>query len=285
MAKHYPMRVSVEGNCGAGKSTFLNLLEDEFGADCTIIPECVEDWRDVNGYNLLLEALAQDDRAAISSFQHYALFTTLNPTQRGNTPLIISERCAQTQEHVFWKLLCAKNLLSASTLESLKTIRRRSEDKLRSSHPDVIIYLKDDPVDCLRKVKARGRIEETGYDLEYMKALHRYHEAWLTGPAAWGFTLHTINVEKLSLQALQEEAKKCALHLKSILNKYQKDGYISSHEIDYPLKKIYLGNQMRRRTMTRFGKLIKYFFSEWTRHFSKNWDNFLALSNVSNTIN
>lgn len=44
---------------------------------------------------------------------------------------------------------------------------------------DLIIYLRSDPELLFARIKARGRPEETGLSLEYLRALHELHEDWL----------------------------------------------------------------------------------------------------------
>lgn len=47
-----PLTVSVEGNIGSGKSTFLSYCQADESLD--ILFEPVDKWRDVNGVNLLV---------------------------------------------------------------------------------------------------------------------------------------------------------------------------------------------------------------------------------------
>lgn len=49
---HKPFTVLVEGNIGAGKSSFLFHFEKNENVD--LFPEPVEKWRDVRGENLLV---------------------------------------------------------------------------------------------------------------------------------------------------------------------------------------------------------------------------------------
>lgn len=49
---HRPLRVSVEGNIGSGKTTFLDYcLHHE---DMAVVPEPVSEWTNVNGINVLV---------------------------------------------------------------------------------------------------------------------------------------------------------------------------------------------------------------------------------------
>ena len=66
--------VTVEGNIGAGKTTFLDRFSPAAGDDVDVLPEPVDRWRDVNGHNLL--AMMYEDPARHSLlFQTYVQLT------------------------------------------------------------------------------------------------------------------------------------------------------------------------------------------------------------------
>jgi thymidylate kinase len=45
--------------------------------------------------------------------------------------------------------------------------------------PDHILYLRTPADVCLERIKARGREEESGITLEYLKQLEEMHDGWL----------------------------------------------------------------------------------------------------------
>lgn len=50
--RKYPFTVFIEGNIGAGKTTFLNHFKKY--EDVCLFTEPVEKWRDLRGHNLLV---------------------------------------------------------------------------------------------------------------------------------------------------------------------------------------------------------------------------------------
>ena len=44
---------------------------------------------------------------------------------------------------------------------------------------DLIVYLQTDPEVCIERMRNRGRSEETGISLEWLREVHKLHENWL----------------------------------------------------------------------------------------------------------
>jgi len=71
---HSPI-VSVEGNLGSGKTTFLKLLSEHI-PEITLMKEPVELWQNVQGHNLL-ELYYKNFKRWSFTFQTYALFSRM----------------------------------------------------------------------------------------------------------------------------------------------------------------------------------------------------------------
>ena len=56
-----PFTVAVEGNIGSGKSTFLEHFE-KYSSQVELLPEPVENWRNLGGHNLLQQMYEEPDR-------------------------------------------------------------------------------------------------------------------------------------------------------------------------------------------------------------------------------
>jgi hypothetical protein len=73
-----PITFCVEGNVGAGKSTYLSMINDIGKCnEIQVVQEPVEQWRNVNGENLL-ERFYRDPKRYAFTFQQYVLLTRIN---------------------------------------------------------------------------------------------------------------------------------------------------------------------------------------------------------------
>jgi len=52
-------------------------------------------------------------------------------------------------------------------------------DSLGELQLDGFIYLRAEPTVCAKRMSKRGRPEEQGVTVEYLKQLHEKHERWL----------------------------------------------------------------------------------------------------------
>ena len=48
--------------------------------------------------------------------------------------------------------------------------------------PDLIIYLHTTPKAAMKRIRTRGRPEESGISIEYLAKLHQRYEGWLRDP-------------------------------------------------------------------------------------------------------
>ena len=88
----------------------------------------------------------------------------------------VMERSLYSARYCFVENLFAKGLLQPSEYFILNEWFKAS---LPSAQIDLIIYLKSDPDVVYDRIKRRGRPEETGITLEYLRSLHDLHEDWL----------------------------------------------------------------------------------------------------------
>lgn len=169
----------VEGNIGAGKSTFLKIIGDALNAQ--IVCEPVHRWQDVSGENLLDRFYAETQRWAYS-FQTYAFVTRVTAQEehaRVNTkPLQILERSVYSDRYCF-----AQNCFELGYINKLEwELYRDWFEWLVEQYtprPDAFIYLRADPEVCYKRLLKRSRSEETNVSLDYLYSLHGKHEDWL----------------------------------------------------------------------------------------------------------
>lgn len=175
--------LTVEGNIGAGKSTFLNKIRDSLG--CSLLWEPCQEWQDIGGLNLLDEFYKDIKRWAYS-FQLYAFLTRIEAIEKklldrtNVNEFFIAERSIFADRYVF-----AQVCHEIGNMQELEwnmyrkwfdwTLSRKEKRLL----PSGLIYLKVDPEISYQRIKIRGRAEEKDIPFDYVALLHDYHERWL----------------------------------------------------------------------------------------------------------
>jgi len=182
------MRIlSIEGNVGSGKSTFLEELRGCYknNKNVIILPEPVDVWdgiKDKNGTTMLQKFYADQEKYAFS-FQMMAYISRLASMReivrsipdRENV-VLISERCLHTDKHVF-----AKMLYDQGKIEDVDgKIYLTWFDEFAEDFPiDQCIYIKTEPAICHERVKRRARVGEDIIPLDYLVQCDLYHEEYI----------------------------------------------------------------------------------------------------------
>ncbi len=170
----------VEGNIGAGKSTFLSLIKTLLPVQ--IVYEPVDKWQHVGDGENILEKFYKDTNRWAYTFQSYAFITRvieqkeyakINPFN-----IQVLERSVYSDRYCF-----AKNCYEMGTLSSLEwSLYTQWFSWLVTNYvpkPTGFIYLQTDPKICYERLHKRARTEEVGVSFEYLELLHKKHEAWL----------------------------------------------------------------------------------------------------------
>jgi deoxyadenosine/deoxycytidine kinase len=170
--------ISIEGNIGAGKSTFLKKITNALSLPYLLEP-CAE-WQNINGYNLLNEFYRDIKRWAYS-FQLYAFLTRVESIEKKldmiNSNLFISERSIFADRYVFGDVCYNDGNMSELEWNMYKkwfdwTIERSNKRIL----PSGIIYLKVAPDLSHQRVNLRGRSEEKSLPIEYLLKLNQKYD-------------------------------------------------------------------------------------------------------------
>lgn len=172
-------RIIVEGNIGAGKSTFLRLLQETFEAQFIFEPH--EHWQNVGGHNLLDKFYSDKERWAYT-FQSYAFITRMRAEEQGiknsKHAVHILERSVFSDRYCF-----AKNCFELGVMSPLEwALYQEWFSWLVESQqyaPTGFIYLRTDPEVCYQRMVTRNRFEESSVSLEYLTMIHQKHEDWL----------------------------------------------------------------------------------------------------------
>lgn len=149
------MRICIEGNIGAGKSTTLNHLTKK---GHNVFPEPVHEWKD------WLSEFYKDKKRWAFAFQMKVLSSFLTPSYKDCS---IVERSPISVRHVFGQLLYNDGCLTDREWSLFKDVY----DSFAWS-PDVIIFIKVDPEVALERIKKRNRQGECDIDIDYIKKIN-----------------------------------------------------------------------------------------------------------------
>ena len=222
----------VEGNVGAGKSTFLKILRDALQVQ--IVPEPHEKWQSVGGTENLLEKFYTDTSRWAYTFQTYAFVTRVVEVEtyakKTSFPALILERSVYSDRYCF-----AKNAFQMGAMNAL-------EWKLYqewfawlvegyTKKPDGFIYLQTDPKVCYKRMLKRNRSEEASVSLDYLSKLHEKHEDWLIHKKDIAPYLKETPVLTLECnQDFEDNHEEQAKHLKKITEFFQL-GYTPNYQM------------------------------------------------------
>jgi deoxyguanosine kinase len=207
-----PILVTVEGNIGVGKTTFLKRLEDEYGAK--VIYEPVDEWlmyKDTRTGQSIFEMYYNNKTRWAFTFQIMALQTRFeNLVKVCETPIdqiIICERSIFTDFNIFAKLMNQQGDMSDIELAIYKKCHSFMTDLCQITIKRYI-YLQATPNTCLERVQKRNREGEENIDIDFLNILHDYHESWLNNIEEC--KLIRVNTESsIDYNAVMDEIKNC----------------------------------------------------------------------------
>ena len=181
------LAVAVEGNIGVGKSTLLDVVSGnpDLERAAIICEEPIQEWQDVGGRgeHNLLDAFYSNPRGHAYMFQNYAFLTRFiqhhtaaQEALEGQFRLL--ERSVFTDRFVFARTCAEQGLMTPLEWNVYLSWFQPVVDALPDLVPSVFVYLRASPETCAGRMASRGRSEETGVELEYLKLLHNRHEEW-----------------------------------------------------------------------------------------------------------
>ncbi len=177
--KNWQLSVLVEGNVGAGKSTFLKIIQKYLHVQ--LIHEPLDKWQNIHGENLL-EYFYRDPQRWAYTFQSYAFVSRIleqEASAKINTkPIQVLERSVYSDRYCF-----AKNAFELGMMNQLEWKLYQEWFNwlisFCSQRPHAFIYLYTEPEICYERVLKRNRQGEQNVSLEYLRMLHVKHEDWL----------------------------------------------------------------------------------------------------------
>jgi len=173
------MIISIEGNIGSGKSTFIKHMKESY-PNFVYIQEPVDVWNTItdNDNNTILSLFYNDQEKYAFSFQMMTYITRLSAIRKAikDNPdkIIIMERSLNTDKNVFAKMLYDNGKISDIDFE----IYNRWFDEF-SIPVTKYIYLYTSPDISQQRINKRNRTGEELISLDYLKVCHQSHERWL----------------------------------------------------------------------------------------------------------
>ncbi|KAG5684026.1 hypothetical protein PVAND_013279 [Polypedilum vanderplanki] len=211
VSEKLPYTVFIEGNIGSGKSTFLEHFSKFKNA--SLIPEPLEEWKNLNGINLL-DLLYKDPQKWYMAFQSYVMLTQIkNHIGLNEKPIKLIERSIYSGQYCFLEQMHDNKILETGMYHVLQDWYNfiYEHHKIQC---DLIVYLRTNPEIVYKRMKQRGRTEESKVTLQYLKDLHNHHENWLIHgkfniPAP--VLIIDANLDRESILKEYEEAEKMIL--------------------------------------------------------------------------
>lgn len=186
----------VEGNIGAGKSTFLKMLKEYLNVQIVLEPH--EQWQRVGGEDHnLLQKFYKDPARWAYTFQSYAFVSRIMSqymhAQKNPFAIQVLERSVFSDRYCF-----ARNCYELGYMNALEwKLYQEWFAWLRDTYvtkPEGFIYLKTNPEICYERLNKRNRAEEATVSIEYIKSVHNKHEEWLVNKQAADRYMHEIPV-------------------------------------------------------------------------------------------
>jgi len=180
------MIISIEGNIGSGKSTFIDLLKKHYEDNDNVIfiKEPIDVWNTIkdNECNTILQKFYNDPYKYAFSFQFMVFISFIEILKKTieNNPnaIIITERSIETNKNVFAKMLYDGGFIEDINYKIyLKWFNFFAGDY----SVDKIIYIRSNPEVCLDRVKKRARDGEELIKIDYLETCDKYHEEFIAG--------------------------------------------------------------------------------------------------------
>jgi deoxyadenosine/deoxycytidine kinase len=178
--------VSLEGNIGVGKSSFMNILRMKLGDRVEFVDEPVEEWIEMknNDGKNLLEVFYNDKKRWSYTFQNIAYITRMKKIidimMTSKKSVIIMDRSLEGDINTFSKMLREEGDINDLEWQAYHKWNTFFTDYIGKNVKMYHIYLRCNPEVAYSRINKRKREEETSIPFDYIKKLHMYHDNWLT---------------------------------------------------------------------------------------------------------
>lgn len=207
--------IYIEGNIGAGKSTFIRQLSKylmnfrSINIDSQIIQEPVDEWLETkcsDNKNILEKFYDNIDRWSFT-FQMNSFISRTKKIQdelvkessfpnniKMNKALFI-ERSIYTDRHVFAENCFENKNMTKMEYDIYCKWNTWLSDKFELK-PSAYIYLKCSPETASERIMNRARSEEENIPIEYLTQIHNKHENWMTNEMEQGIPVLVIDANE-----------------------------------------------------------------------------------------
>lgn len=174
--------ISIDGNIGCGKSTFLKELKNEVKKlrlkNIIFLQEPLDQWSqiNVNGVTILEKFYENPDKYAFS-FQMMAYISRLSlfkkAIKENPDTIIVTERSLYTDKNIFAKMLYDDNKIDSY---SYQIYNMWFNEFIRDLPEHKYLYLESSPTVISNRIKKRNRTGEEKISIDYLISCHEYHQ-------------------------------------------------------------------------------------------------------------
>lgn len=164
------MHIAITGNIGAGKTTLTTMLAKHYQWEAQ--------FEDVD-HNPYLEDFYSDMSQWSFALQIYFLGSRFRQVKeiRESGKNVIQDRTIYEDAHIFAENLNDMNLLSERDYQNYLSVFQLMKEFV--SAPDLLIYLKSDVPNLVKKIYKRGREYEATISIDYLAKLNEKYEKWI----------------------------------------------------------------------------------------------------------
>jgi deoxyadenosine/deoxycytidine kinase len=209
----------LEGNMGAGKSTFLSLIHKHL-KEIEVVLEPVNVWHSDDPRNSLLSQFYKNPNRWAYTMETWTMMTRVKEhikEQQKDNHLKIMERSVYSGHYCFAHNGYKQGFMEQPEWDAYNAWFSFLVEK-HCKPPLGFIYLQTDPKICEERINIRNRSGEDGVPLEYLTQIHNQHEQFLVKKES--ITQALQNVPVLVLNANEEFEHNSAVfqkHLDAII--------------------------------------------------------------------
>jgi len=172
--------ISIDGNIGTGKTTFINELKKKNLPNVIFVDEPVELWTKICvNDETILEKFYEDQIKYAFSFQMMALISRIQLLKKAvkDNPnaIIVTERSLYSDKNIFAKLLYDEGKIDP---HSYQIYNLWFSEYIKELPKHKFIYLYSDPKTAHERIIKRSRNGEQNINIDYLINCEEYHKFW-----------------------------------------------------------------------------------------------------------